>query len=86
MKRQKEPAKRGPPFRRDNDALERRVLARLRRKPASFKDLIEEGLLTHGSANTMRHRLKGRLVCYGYRPSSSGRGRPHVLWVAPPSR
>ncbi|MCA1811496.1 MAG: hypothetical protein LC623_05740 [Halobacteriales archaeon] len=64
-----------------NDALERQVVRRLNRSPpASFEDLIEEGLLTEGKANTMRDRLRGRLVVVGERPAKTGRGRPHVLY------
>lgn len=61
--------------------LERRVVRRLRSyPPASFQDLIEEGLLTVGQANTIRERLRDRLVVLGKRPAKTGRGRPHVLY------
>jgi hypothetical protein len=68
------------------DALERRVIQRFNRQrpPASFQDLITEGLLTPGEANTMRDRLRDRLVVVGKRPNGAGRGPPHLLLnVAP---
>lgn len=66
--------------------LERRVIKRLNSAPpASFEDLIEEGLLTEGQANTMRGRLRGRLVQVGTRSArGGGGGRPHVLYNVRP--
>lgn len=69
------------------DDLERLVVRRLNsRPPASFQDLIEEGLLTEGQANTMRDRLRGRLIPVGERPAKTGRGRPHRLYNVAPKR
>jgi len=71
----------------DVDAIERTVIKRFRSyPPASFKDLINEGLITPGQENTMRDRLRGRLVVVGKRPSVSGRGRPNILYTVAPAQ
>lgn len=68
--------------------LEQAVMDRLAAEPASFQDLIDEGLLDRSTASVILRRLKRRKVLrvFGYRQATTKRGHPRTLYaLAPPS-
>ena len=62
--------------------LDQRVLDRLAAEPASFQDLVDEGLMDRGDAATVRNRLveRGLIEPTGYWSKTGKPGKPRVQY------